>query len=1136
MRTFENKWWRQAIDKAADGLTGAFRGSRNPRRGALERGTGPGRRCWLEILEPRIALAVGDAYSVPTDPRVSIGLSDDWKVQYNAAGSPQAVGYNDAAWATVDLPHTWNGIDGQNGGSYAQGNGWYRKTLSSAEIASLAGKTIYVQFEGASMITDLFVDGVQIDFNPVTSEDSHVGGFATFNFDLTNTLSQGSSHLLAVRTTNSSFSTITPPQAGDYTKYGGIYREVSLIGVDPTHIALQERATTQLDWNEDGTLETTNTPIATPGFYFQTTNVSATSADLQVKTRLDNLAATPRDVSVRSVLVDTQGVIVSEELAVQSLAPNAKSVEIVQTSTVADPHLWNGRSDPYLYDLYVEVVDVGSSQVIDLVHDRVGIRYFEINPYIAATPNASGFKLNGQDYNLHGVNYHQDTKDKGWAKSDADTLADVQQMLDMGVTMIRTAHYQHSQYFYDLCDQYGIILYTETAVNGTGGNVPDNIQFFHNSADQLHELIRQNFNHPSIIVWGMHNEASASNATNQRFMRQMNPLSRAEDPTRKTTSTSTNNTVNSYDQYGDTVTMSRYYGWYGGSPTELAAWADNAGIKGSNFPVGISEYGGGASLYHHTNNVADLMNNPNGQQWHPENYQAWLHEQLWPIIDARPWLWSTTIWLMYDFGSDGRNEGAQPGINDKGIATIDRQTKDAYHFYEANWNDPSRSWNNEKVLYVADWRWSDRHSSAAKVKVYSNLGAPNLLHNGADLGAMAPYVISGTTIPNTYYFDVTLAAGSNAIEIRSVYGNETYTDNEVWTYHAPSLDGTQVARVDFTNSAANLHAGYVADTGQSYGAQGANGTYGWLNASTLAPATNSTGFNDAAGSAPFDEQRYRSAVQFPTNRIWEYALPDGVYDLHVVSADSGFTNMINNMSLEGLMLQDDDFVLNAGTPGPTPSHDEFYARVAVIDGRLTLTTAAGVTNARLAYIDVNRVLDLTTFLAGDYNLDGSVDAADYTVWRNTLGSQASLFTAADGDGSGLVDAADYNVWKSHYGMTQPAPAIGAGAVALRVGQTNEGVRLDATARLPQTSGHDTASHFARKLSTGPVRPTESLLVATRRWGIRTLSISAAPSALDAAFESHTAEDQWNKKDLDAWIDILAVTSADLIGLRVGESK
>ena len=144
------------------------------------------------------------------------------------------------------------------------------------------------------------------------------------------------------------------------------------------------------------------------------------------------------------------------------------------------------------------------------------------------------------------------------------------------------------------------------------------------------------------------------------------------------------------------------------------------------------------------------MSDPNNKQWHPENYEAWLHEQLWPIIEARPWLWSTTIWLMYDFGSDGRNEGAQPGINDKGVATLDRQTKDAYHFYEANWNDPGRAWNNEKVLYIADWRWTDRHASANTVKVYSNVGAPSISLNGVALGTMTPYSISGKTVPNTY--------------------------------------------------------------------------------------------------------------------------------------------------------------------------------------------------------------------------------------------------------------------------------------------------------------------------------------------------------------------------------------------------
>ena len=340
-----------------------------------------------------------------------------------------------------------------------------------------------------------------------------------------------------------------------------------------------------------------------------------------------------------------------------------------------------------------------------------------------------------------------------------------------------------------------------------------------------------------------------------------------------------------------------------------------------------------------------------------------------------------------------------------------------------------------------------------------------------------------------------------------------------------SLAGSQVARVDFTNSAANLHAGYVADTGQTYGVQGANGTYGWLNASTLAPTTNSTGFNDAVGSAPFNEPRYRSAVQFPTNRIWEYALPDGVYDVHIASADAGFTNMINNMSVEGQLLQDDDFVLNAGTPGPTPSHDEFYARVAVTDGRLTLATAAGVTNARLAYIDINRVLDLTTFLSGDYNLDGSVDAADYTVWRNTLGNQASPFAGADGDGSGFVDMADHGVWKSTFGMTQPASAGGSGAVVVGVGRSLEAVPPDATisrsaAKLKREAAR--AIHVPLATNRRLDNPPRYSVAAPKHWTPPLLRTASTSSGMSQALV----------REFEPLADILA----DLFALTVNKSE
>jgi beta-galactosidase len=985
----------------------------------------PVRRLAIEPLESRIALAVGDAYPPLADPRVLLDATQDWKFAFNPSGTPQSAAYNDASWADVDLPHTWNAIDGQDGGSYQQGAGWYRKTLTAAEIAALAGRTAYIQFDGASMITDLFVDGVQLDFNPASSEDSHMGGFATFNFDVTAALAQGASHVLAVRTVNNNFTSIMPPQAGDFTKYGGLYRNVHFVGVDRAHITVQERATVAIDSDGDaGTAPAaTNTPIATPGIYFKATNVSAASATVEVRTRMDNQTAAARSVRVHSVLVDAAGVIAAEHNTVQSLAAGAAAVEVAQSSTFANPHLWNGRIDPYLYDLYVEVRDATTDELVDLMHDRVGIRSFAARPYDPAHPAANGFQLNGADYDLHGVNYHQDVDDKGWAKSDADTLADLQQMAAMGVTVIRTSHYQHSQYFYDTADEMGFVIYTEEPVNGTGGTIPTTnpnmTTFFNNASDQLTELVRQNFNHPSVVFWGMHNEVAPSSGTqltvNTRFLTEMDRLTNIEDPSRPTISATVNTTVTSYDRIEDTVAFNRYYGWYGGAPSDLAAWADQSGVKGSNFPVGLGEFGGGASIYQHTNNIADLMNNPNGQQWHPENYQAWVHEQLGAIIAGRPWLFAKTIWLMYDFGSDGRNEGTQPGINDKGVATIDRQTKDAYAFYQANWNDPERAWNNEKVLYIADWRWTDRHSNAATVKAYSNLGAPTVSLNGVVIGAMNPLVIAGLTIPNAYTRNVTLAEGGNVVQVTATHGAQNYTDSATWNYYDPSLAGTPTARIDFTNAPSNLQGGYAADIGQTYGVQSGGASYGWVNSATLAPATNSTGFTDAVGAAPFNELRYRSAIQLPTNRVWEIALPAGVYDVHVASADSEFTNMVNNMSLEGYALQDDDFVLNTGTPGPSPGHDEFYARVAVTDGRLTLRVGPGAANNRLAYIDVNLVQSLATLVAGDYNGDQSVDGADFLVWQQMLGQPQSVYSGADGNGNALVDAADLYVWMTHVG-------------------------------------------------------------------------------------------------------------------------
>jgi hypothetical protein len=295
---------------------------------------------------------------------------------------------------------------------------------------------------------------------------------------------------------------------------------------------------------------------------------------------------------------------------------------------------------------------------------------------------------------------------------------------------------------------------------------------------------------------------------------------------------------------------------------------------------------------------------------------------------------------------------------------------------------------------------------------------------------MAPQVINGVTIPNTYAMNVNLAIGNNNVQLSQVYNSQTYNDAVVWTYHGNSLAGVALGRVDFTNSAGTLQSGYAADTGQAYGVQGGNGTYGWVNSATHGATANTAGTYNRTSptTAPFDQVNARTGIMLPTNRNWEYALPNGVYDVHVVAADSTNPAMVNNLSVEGFQLHDNDYStdLNLKDNG----FDEFFARVTVADGRLTLAAGSGSYSPRLAYIDINNFTPPQ--LPGDYNGSGVVDAADYTVWRDSLGANvATPYSGADGNGSGVVDQADYVLWVSQFGATSPGSGAAADALSIR---------------------------------------------------------------------------------------------------------
>jgi beta-galactosidase len=717
---------------------------------------------------PLATSAAGETFQVPGNSRTVIPMNDHWRHSTGEFANAQAIDFDDNRWLLVDLPHSYNAADGADGGGYYRGTAWYRKTI--VVPPELAGKQLYLQFDGASFATDVFIDGA-----PVPPQ--HKGGFSRFNYDVTAQLPAGT-HVIAVKVDNSAaLERQMPPQGGDYTKAGGIYRDVRLLALDPVHIALQEF------------LPDTNHAIASPGVYCTATDVTSSSANLLIKTKLDNQSHVSRNVDVDSSVVSSEGNICWHRHAESNLPAGQLEHVVDQTGQMDHPHLWNARIDPFLYDVYVEIRDHDTHSLIDMFHQSLGIRSFEIDPQ-------RGFLLNGEHYDLHGASAHQDELGKSWARSSEDFRNDIDLMLEMGATVVRTSHYPTNQAFYDYADRTGLVVYTEVPINGTTfkGTVPAGNEFLNETRDQLRELIRQNYDHPSIVAWGLFNEISSNPDTlnlvenlqslTKEEERSLGNLETKQEPMRRTTAASWNRTYGALESSLDTVGFNRYYGWYQPTLPADGVPPDFDAIHAAHptVPIGISEYGAGANVHQH--GTSDSVQpgaheeNPSRSQWHPEERQTINHEQWWTDLAARDYLWYKLIWQMFDSASDGRNEGDQKGINDKGLVTADRKIKkDAYFFYKANWNDPKRAWASETTLYIAERRWTERPMNSAQVKVYSNLGTPTLSLNGVPLGEMLPLGFA------TYTMKIELSSGENIVEVSATHNKHPITDNVAWTWH-----------------------------------------------------------------------------------------------------------------------------------------------------------------------------------------------------------------------------------------------------------------------------------------------------------------------------------------------------------------
>ena len=621
--------------------------------------------------------------------RSVLNLNKSWQF-FKGVETPVASGEGVA----LDLPHTWNATDGQDGGTdYFRGSCLYTKKIVKAELP--AADLYYLEIRGANSSADVYVDGNKLAH--------HDGGYSTWRVNLTEALAEESE--IAIVVDNAPNDTVYP-QMADFTFYGGLYRDVNLIAVNATHF--------DLDYYGGSGLK------VTPA-------VQGEAADVEVEVYLTN--AQEGD-TVRYTLLDREGNVVAE----------TESGETCVTLPIENVRLWQGRPDPYLYTARAEILRGG--EAIDGVSARFGCRTFEIDP-------ERGFILNGKEYPLRGVSRHQDRLGIGNALLPEHHAEDISLIMEVGATTIRLAHYQHDQYFYDLCDENGLVIWAE--IPYISKHLPNARA---NTISQMKELITQNYNHASIFVWGLSNEITINGSSPDLMENHhiLNDLVHEMDKTRLTTMACVSmcSMDDPYVQIPDVVSYNHYFGWYGGETDMNGPWFDKFHAKYPNKPIGVSEYGCEALNWHSSNPV---------QGDYTEEYQAYYHEELIKQLFTRPYIWATHVWNMFDFGADARAEGGENGQNHKGLITMDRKyKKDAFYAYKAWLSD-------DPFVHLCGKRYIDRVEEVTKVTVYSNLPEVELFANGVSLGKK-------TAEDHFFYFDVPNEGETTLLAVAGDYRDE----------------------------------------------------------------------------------------------------------------------------------------------------------------------------------------------------------------------------------------------------------------------------------------------------------------------------------------------------------------------------
>ena len=568
-------------------------------------------------------------------------------------------------WYWVSLPHTWNDIDGQDGGNdLYRGTAYYAKELEKIDLPK--ADKYYLELNGANSSATVYVNGKKLA--------SHDGGYSTWRVNITDVLED--KNLFVVEVDNSQNDRVYPQNA-DFTFYGGLYRDVNILAVNNSHFDLEY--------------------YGGPGIKV-TPEVVENNANVEVEVFTTNTLDTQK---LNYILKDREGNIIAQK--------ETSSSETKVTFEIENVHLWHGKKDPYLYS--AEVYLKQDDEVLDNVSTRFGCRTFKIDPEL-------GFILNGEEYPLRGVSRHQDRWGIGNALLPEHHEEDMDMICEVGATTIRLAHYQHDQYFYDLCDERGMVIWAEIPYIST--HMPNGRE---NTISQMKELITQNYNHPSIVVWGLSNEITMSGESTEDLRENhviLNDLAHEMDKTRLTTiaCVSMCSMDDPYVQIPDVVSYNHYFGWYGGDTSMNGPWFDEFHAKYPNIPIGCSEYGCEALNWH--------TSNPE-QGDYTEEYQAYYHEELIKQFFTRKYMWATHVWNMFDFGADSRNEGGENGQNHKGLVTFDRKyKKDSFYAYKAWLSD-------EPFVHICGKRYVDRVEETTKVTVYSNQPEVELFANGVSL-------------------------------------------------------------------------------------------------------------------------------------------------------------------------------------------------------------------------------------------------------------------------------------------------------------------------------------------------------------------------------------------------------------------